>query len=179
MSYNESYKQSYKGGGATRRTWIKLHITGWLHGSVRPWFTVEERSVFVDLLALAGECNQEGKICDNSGRAYPNEYISSQLNIPLALLEQTLKKCVEHDMVELNSDTITLINWGKYQSDYSRQKPYRGKARDSYDNRRRLAMNEVFRRFQKEHGREPNETEHAALVEEVEKELQKELSDDG
>lgn len=115
--------------GATRRAWVKLFVTGWLHGSIRWQLSPEERSVWADLLCLAGECGQNGLICDNDGRPYPIEYIANSLNIPMALLGQTIAKCKKEGRIgqNQNGDAILITNWASYQSEYERQKPYRDK----------------------------------------------------
>lgn len=113
--------------GATHRTWVKLYITGWLHGSIRWQLEPEERGVWADLIAMAGECGKDGKICDNDGRPYPRDYIAGQLNIPQVLLDTTIAKCRHEGRLEDNDDMIILANWKSYQSEYERQKPYRDK----------------------------------------------------
>ena len=79
--------------GRGKRSWVKLWVTGWLHGSIRWQLDPAERGVWADLLCLAGECGQEGKICDNDGRPYPREFIANQLNILQILLDATIAKC--------------------------------------------------------------------------------------
>lgn len=111
--------------GASRRTWVKLFVTGWLHGSIRWQLEPDERGVWADLIAMAGECGKEGKICDNDGRAYPRQFIANTLNIPIELLDRTIAKCMHDGRIEEKSDIIKITNWAVYQSEYERQKPYR------------------------------------------------------
>jgi len=113
--------------GATRRSWVKLWVTGWLHGSIRWQLDAAERSTWADLICMAGECNQDGRICDNDGRALPIKYIANTLNIPIDLLGGTIAKCKAEGRIEDRNDSIIVIaNWKAYQSEYLRQKPYRG-----------------------------------------------------
>jgi hypothetical protein len=107
--------------GATRRRWVKLFIIGWLHGSIRWQLTPAQRGTFADLICLAGECSKEGKICDNDGRPFPREFIANQFNIPLQLLEETIKECKDEGRIEDRDDVIIIKNWGAYQSEYERQ----------------------------------------------------------
>ncbi len=111
--------------GTSRRSWVKLFVTGWLHGSIRWQLTPEQRSVFADLICLAGECNQDGKICDNDGRPFPLEYIAHQLNISEDLLVATLAVNEDEGRISQDEGVITIANWKVYQSEYARQKPYR------------------------------------------------------
>ena len=110
-----------------KRSWIKLWVTGWLHGSIRWQLEPSERSVWADLLCMAGECGREGAICDNDGRPYPRDFIANQLNIPATLLNQTVAKCKREGRIEERDDVIIIANWHNYQSEYDRVKKYRGK----------------------------------------------------
>lgn len=112
-------------GTPIQRTWIKLHVNGWLHGSVRWQLTPAERGTLADLFALAGERGRDGEISDNDGRPFPMEYIAHSLNIDVALLESTIAKCVEEGRIVDRDGVITLTNWKIYQSEYDRQKKYR------------------------------------------------------
>ena len=113
--------------GATRRAWVKLFITGWLHGSIRWQLEADERGVWADLIALAGECGKDGKICDHDDRPYPRDYIAGQLNISPELLDRTIAKCQAEGRINDNNDMIVITNFQVYQSEYERQKQYRGK----------------------------------------------------
>jgi len=114
---------------ARKRTWVKFWVTGWLHGSIRWQLEPDERSVWADLICLAGECGHEGGITDNDGCPLPRSFVASQLNIPPELLDRTIAKC-RHDGRLADSDTTIIItNWQVYQSEYERQKPYREKAK--------------------------------------------------
>ncbi len=117
----------------TSRRWVKLHVKGWLHGSIRWQHTAEERGVWADLIALAGECNREGAICDNDGKAFPLEFLANQLNISLTLLESTIEKAIVHDRITEKEGVIYITNWTTYQSEYERVKKYRQKEGDDKD----------------------------------------------
>jgi len=116
--------------GQARMTWVKLHINGWLHGSIRWQLEADERGVWADLIAMAGQCLSGGRICDNDGRPYPRDFIANQLNIPQELLDRTVAKCRREGRLEDRDDMIILTNWKVYQSEYERQKQYRGKKED-------------------------------------------------
>ena len=118
--------------GATRRTWIKLYVTGMLHGSVRWELAPDERSTWVDLLLMAGECSKGGLIADNDGKPFPPQYIANHLNIPLELLERTLKKCEAQDRISREDGVIAVRNWKVYQPEYQRQQVYRLKQANLY-----------------------------------------------
>jgi len=117
--------------GQRRRVWVKIWITGWLHGSIRWQMSPDERATWADLICLAGECGKEGAICDNDNRPFPRDYIANQLNIPQELLDRTIAKCRHEGRIDDRDDMIVIINWKVYQSEYERQKQYRGKKEES------------------------------------------------
>ena len=112
--------------GNWRKRWIKLFVAGWLHGTIRWQLSSEERGVWADFLALAGEKQKEGAICDNDGRALPLDFIANQLNIKRTLLDKFIAKAIDEDMIALDDNgVIHVIHYQEYQSEYERQKPYR------------------------------------------------------
>lgn len=113
--------------GRGKMTWVKIHVAGWLHGSIRWQLEPDERGVWADLIVLAGQCLAGGKICDNDGRAFPRDFIANQLNIPQTLLDRTIAKCIHEGRLEERDDMIVLTHWTAYQSEYERQKSYREK----------------------------------------------------
>jgi len=108
-----------------RRTWVKIFCYERLHGSVTAQLAPDERSVWDELLCLAGLCGMEGLIADHDRRPFPHEYIAHELHISLELLERTLQKCIEEGRITEDELGIHITNWKTYQSEYERQKPYR------------------------------------------------------
>ena len=117
-------------GRTGKRTWIKLHCHGRLHGSIVYQLEEAEQSVFDKLLCFAGECNRDGQISDNDGRPFPREHIAHELHTTLTLLETTLDKCITEGRITENGAGLNITNWFTYQSEYQRQKPYRDLKRD-------------------------------------------------
>jgi hypothetical protein len=99
-----------------RPYWIKFWTEEWLDGSIRVQLTAEERSVWADLLALAGRSRNPGVIQSNNGVAYPHSYLAGRFRVPIELLEVSLKKFVEQARISENTHGITILNWEKYQS---------------------------------------------------------------
>jgi len=116
-------------GTSTRRTWVKLHVTGWLHGTIRWQLTSEERGVWADFLALAGELGHEGLLVDNDNRPVPRDYMAHLFNIKRSLLDRVIKKSIEEGRLIEVEGRLLLANWTTYQSEYRRQKPYRNAAK--------------------------------------------------
>lgn len=110
-----------------RRPWIKLYPIDCLDGSIRYQLESDERGVWYDLLNFSAICAEPGTIADKDGRPYPHNFIANRLNIDLELLESTLKKCTEEGRIKDIGGVLKIANWGAYQSEYQRQKPYREK----------------------------------------------------
>jgi len=102
--------------------WFKIWGEKWFMGSTRWEFTIEQRAIFIDLVARASINDPPGQI-----DYYSLEQLSQQFNIPLELLESTIKRCIEVKKIKFfqKKRKITIANWKKYQSEYDRQKVYR------------------------------------------------------
>jgi len=112
-------------GGAGSMRYVKMFVSECLEGTIRFDFDPAERSVWYDLVILGGRMRVKGLICARPGTPYPHTWIAGVLNVPLELLEATLKKCEKTERVHENGDGIQILNWSKYQSEYQRQKHYR------------------------------------------------------
>jgi len=114
--------------GGYSKTYVKISVTGWLHGSIRWQLDPDERGVWADLIVMAGQCRLDGFIADNDKRPFPMDYIANHLNISRELLDRTLEKCINEGRIELQEGAIFVINFKQYQDEYTRQKPYRQKS---------------------------------------------------
>ncbi|GAJ20643.1 unnamed protein product [marine sediment metagenome] len=85
-----------------RMHWLKLWTRGWLEGSIRFDLTPAQRSVFIDLCALARESRNPPWVQANDITAYPHSWLASKLNIPLDLLEETLEACKKQKRISEN-----------------------------------------------------------------------------
>ena len=98
----------------TSKAWIPLWIDKWLFGSTRLELNPAERSVFVDLLALAGK--DDGYIRANVNMPYNLRQLAGLLNVDVGLLTTTIKKCKETGKIEEPAEGIYKIkNWTEYQ----------------------------------------------------------------
>lgn len=106
--------------------WFKIFGDKWFMGSTRWELSVEQRSVWVDLLARASINEPPGRI-----DYFSLEQLAHQFNISLGLLQSTLNKCEEHKKIkhDRKKKRIIILNWKKYQSEYERQRPYRQQVR--------------------------------------------------
>ncbi|MBA7645898.1 hypothetical protein ES703_53658 [subsurface metagenome] len=106
-----------------RMHWLKLWTRGWLEGSIRFDLTPAQRSVFIDLCALARESRNPPMVQANETTAYPHPWLASKLNIPMDLLEETLEICKKQKRISENDTGIKVLKFEFYQE----KKSQRGK----------------------------------------------------
>ncbi len=121
-----------------RRNWIKLWVDQCLRGSLIEELTPVQRWLWVGLLLMAGDSAIPGIIyrrLDDKHEpvGFSDITIAELLDVPLLELQAGLKRLVETDKIIINEKgVITIRNWKKYQSEYSRQEPYRKDSNESY-----------------------------------------------
>lgn len=119
-----------------KRVWVKLWAEEWLDGTTRFEMSDAQRAFWIDLLALAGRSRFPGRICagevNGSYVGYPLGKFQALMAEPidiwetLCLFEKTGKiKLTVTAETPVKLVMIELLNWGRYQSEYQRQKPYR------------------------------------------------------
>lgn len=109
------------------RTWIKIYCGNWLRGSLRQ-DTPALRGIWADVLALAGDLSygEDGviKLAENVGLT--DNQIAGILCISLNEWAVAKARLLETVRIRVNqNNTIEVVNWKVYQSEYGRQKPYR------------------------------------------------------
>ena len=119
------------------RTWIKIFCENWFGGSIRQESPLL-RSVWVDVLALAGRTGQTGRIAlPGLSVGYTDGQLASifHLTIDQWMECKELLSChpggeEENRITVSDGNVIEIINWSSYQSEYSRQRSYRDKLQD-------------------------------------------------
>lgn len=122
-------KQTARDGNITMGyEWFKMYSKGWLDGSIRQQLTLEERSVFADLLAFANECRERGVIARAQDIPFTREYLAARFDVPVNLLNSTILKCQNdandtrkgmpegHRLEVLENGVIVVTNWEQYQA---------------------------------------------------------------
>ena len=110
-----------------RRTWIKIFSDNWLRGTLREE-TAGLRGIWIDILALAGDSafGDTGKIQLGEGVGFTDEQIAGVLKVKFSEWVDAKQRLVETERIRIHAgNIIEIVNWGKYQSDYQRQMPYR------------------------------------------------------
>ena len=103
--------------------WFPFFRSKWLWGSTRHELEPAERSVFVDLLCLAG--NDDGLIQANPETPYPHAQLAAMFCVPLEVLESTLRKCLDPKIAKLQEvrpGIYYVVNWEAYSLSTSRKK---------------------------------------------------------
>ncbi len=118
----------------TSRNWVKVYCNRWFEGSIRKE-TPELRSIWVDLLALAGRTGNNGVIrLPGTELGFTDLQLATIFNVPVELWLSIKARLANHpdgeheNRIRVNDcNKIEIINWGQYQSEYARQLPYREK----------------------------------------------------
>jgi hypothetical protein len=137
------------------RTWIKINCDRWFDGTIRKE-TIEVRSIWTDLLALAGRTGQDGVIrLPGTEVGYSDHQLAVIFNVPIEVWLAAKDRLMNHPggkpenrILVSSENKIEILNWVTYQSEYVRQKSYReklqpkvtveGNRRKCGENRRRL-----------------------------------------
>lgn len=103
-------------------------------GSMRDQMTPEERSVWYDMLLLAGASRIPGVICTNEATPMKSGRIAEIISSPVTLVERCLEKFSQQGRITFDDlGLLHIENWPKYQyTDYDRQKEWRQKKRGWY-----------------------------------------------
>ena len=120
------------------RKWIKLWVDPWLNGTTRFEMTDVQRAFWIDLLAMAGVSRSPGVVFAGMSADRPVGYpaskfaglVSSPMNVEetFDLFERAGKIKIQVTSESPRLYMVTILNWNKYQSEYSRQKQYRQKS---------------------------------------------------
>ena len=120
------------------RKWFKVWVDPWLNGTTRFELTDTQRAFWMDLLAMAALSRWPGIIfagmSGDRSIGYPIGKFQALVTSPMdveetfRIMEQAEKIKVEITCENPRLYKVTILNWNKYQSEYSRQKTYRQKA---------------------------------------------------
>ena len=98
-----------------RLFWIKIWTEEWLDGSIREQLTTSERSIWVDLLVMAGRSRNLGIIQSNPKVPYSHEYLANRFRVSPKELDEALLHFKAQGRIKEDGKGIEIVNWGKYQ----------------------------------------------------------------
>lgn len=152
-----------------------------LFGTLRFELSSGNRGIWNDFLDFAKISRvKPGVIAAGTNTPYSHAWLSQFLNVPLELLDETIKVLIRTDRIKENSHGIEILNWGKYQTDYDRQKPYRDRKREApiVDGQMLVYFQrEALTAFKKKHDRKPTVSEESKLLEKVGADFDKKLKE--
>lgn len=100
--------------------WIKLSVDMFNNRKIRQIEFMPEGTsvllVWVKLLCLAGQCNDNGCIYLTKEIPYTEEMLSQQFNMPLTTIRLALSAFQQFEMIDIDSDVIHISNWDVYQN---------------------------------------------------------------
>ena len=124
------------------KIWFPIWIDKWIFGSTRIELEPDERSVWVDLLALSYKDN--GYIRANEGTPYNAKQLAGLLVITEELLERTIQKCVQTNKIEIKNDqTLYVLNFETYKLSERHKRRFNKDQRTMAGNADTMAKNEA------------------------------------
>lgn len=100
--------------------WIKLSVDMFNNRKIRQIEFMPEGTsvliVWVKLLCLAGQCNDNGRIYLTKEIPYTEEMLSQQFNTPLTTIRLAFSVFQQFEMIDIESDVIHISNWDVYQN---------------------------------------------------------------
>lgn len=72
--------------------------------------------VWIQLLAIAGECNREGGLFINDNRPFSLKELAKIIGKTAKKFEKIINKMIDLGMITKEEDIYSIKNWSKYQS---------------------------------------------------------------
>lgn len=115
-----------------RRPWIKLWTQEYIHGTTRTELKPDERSLWTDFMALAGDSPKLGFICIAEDIPYTDEQLAKLLKVDVELLQRATNKMIQFNKIRRNgTGVIEIVNFWKYQPEFDRTE-YQRKYMEKY-----------------------------------------------
>lgn len=100
--------------------WIKITANIFENRKIRQIETLPDGDavivIWLKLLCLAGQINDNGAIYFTSEIPYTEEMMATQFNRPLNTIKMALQVFQEFGMIEIENDLLKISNWQKYQN---------------------------------------------------------------
>lgn len=107
-----------------RMRWVRLWTQETLYGTTNRELTLEERAIWFEMLALAGDSPTPGIICVSPGVSFTDAQLSSILGASEALIRQAKTKLSDPEINKINingTGCIQIANWPRYQAEFNRE----------------------------------------------------------
>jgi len=154
-----------------RKRWIKLWTQETLFGTTSRELEPDERAVWFQFLALAGDSPEPGKIEIAPNVAYTSEQLCELLKITPELLDRAKKKMIQFDKISINSDIIAIKNWERYQGETERieymreyMRQYRKKKRKQFNSKQFNSKQFNSKQLEEEEEEEEEENNKKVVV---------------
>lgn len=137
------------------RSYIRIWCDRWLTGSLKDE-PIAVRGVWIGLLTLAGdgEYGDTGEIKLSNEIGLTDAQIARCLSISVALWRRCKARFCTTNRIEVGKNgSILVSNWAKYQSEYNRQKGYRGGSKRRSDSEIDAENRQRLTDFGRHHGR--------------------------
>ena len=122
--------------------WIPFWVDKWIFGSMRIEFSLEERAIWIDLLALASK--DDGYIRANEETPYPIQQLAGMLLIPNSILKSAIEKFIKkRKLTRLKNGTLYITNWEKYQLSERQKRRYESKKADTMAEKADTKSNQI------------------------------------
>lgn len=100
--------------------WIKITANIFENRKIRQIETLPDGDavivIWLKLLCLAGQINDNGAIYFTSEIPYTEEMMATQFNRPLNTIKMALQVFQEFGMIQIENDLLKISNWQKYQN---------------------------------------------------------------
>ena len=100
--------------------WVKLSVNLYKDRKIRQIRRKKNGDtyalIWIMLLCLAGDCNDEGRISASDGVAFTVEDFADEFGVNEKIMAEALSIFEELGMIQRNADNIRITNWEKHQS---------------------------------------------------------------
>jgi hypothetical protein len=130
----------------SRRNWVKLWTHEWLTGTVRWQLNGEQRGMWADLLALAGDSRFPGIVTpgEDAGKfiGYPVSYFAGLFRCSERTVIAAFKLFEQQKRIRFGKGReIYILNWEKYQSEYQEKRQRKQYKKDSAQTPKNVRQN--------------------------------------
>ena len=121
--------------------WIPLWIDKWIFGSTRIELSLEERSIWIDFIVLAGKDN--GYIRANENTPYLLDQLAGILLIPRNILEKAIEKFKTTGKIEEKNGIYKILSWDTYKLSPRHKRRFMSTKKDTMSKKADTKSNQI------------------------------------